>query len=122
MKRAMKIMTLLSLAATLGWSETRSGFLVDAGCFERDERNGTQKDPDVNHNRDFEVRQCAPTAKTTSFIVVQRGGDMFKLDSAGDQKAATIVRNMGKQSHVFVTVNGEKHDNTFKVDSIIADK
>jgi hypothetical protein len=119
MTRATKLLALFSLAATLSFAEARSGFLVDAGCYERDEQNVTQKDPDVNHDRYFEVKQCAPKRKTMSFEVVQQNGEMFKLDSGGNQKAADLVRITGEKSPFKVTVNGERRNNTVKVDSIV---
>jgi hypothetical protein len=61
---------------------------------------------------------CRPSAKTSTFAVVDPDGVSFELDSAGNQKAAELVRQTGRRPIFSVTVTGEKHKDTVKVDSI----
>jgi len=54
--------------------------------------------------------------------VVQQNGEMFKLDAAGNAKAAELVRDAAKKSRLHVTVTGEMSKDTVRVDSIVVDK
>ncbi len=50
---------------------------------------------------------------------MQPDGLSLKLDSAGDTKAAELVRNDGKKSIYNVAVTGNANKNTINVDSIV---
>jgi len=115
----MKLLILLSIASSLGLAGTWSGALVDASCYAREERNVTLRSVEVNHDRTFEIHQCAPNARTKTFSVVQEDGQSFKLDTGGDAKAAHLVAAMpAKKGRVEVQVTGEKSNETVTVRSI----
>ena len=108
----------LGLAAVDENATAWSGFLVDAKCYESMERNVNPFDP-VNRDRGEEVLYCAPKPKTKVFSVVAPDGSSFKLDAAGDEKAADLVRDAGKRDHYRVGVTGEKNWGIFRVNSIV---
>jgi hypothetical protein len=111
---------LLSLSCVLSFGATWSGVLVDSKCYDAAERNVNPTDTLTNVDRDGnrEVRYCSPSARTKSFAVVQSDGPSLKLDSAGNAKAAELVRNIGKKSPLAVAITGEIKRDTIKVDSI----
>ena len=120
---AIRLLFLFSLAASLSFAGTRFGRLVDSGCYESEERNINPKDTlrYVDRDQNWEIRFCSPKAKTKSFTVVEPTGESFKLDSAGNAKAAELIRTTGVRQP-YVTVTGEMTTNTVKVDSIVAAK
>jgi hypothetical protein len=116
-----RLLAVFSLVSTLGFAETWSGALVDAGCYTREEQNVTNKgDVETNHDRSFEIRQCSPGAKTMKFAVVDRDGQSFKLDAAGNAKAARLVSEQHVKGWLDVTVSGRKSGGTVMADSISA--
>lgn len=120
MNAAMRFVSLLCLAAGPAFAGSWSGYLVDSKCFEISEQNTNPTDTltFVDRDRDLEARLCAPSAKTKSFVLMEQYGLSFKLDSAGNARAAELVRKTGKKSPFVVTVTGEASKNTVKVDSI----
>jgi hypothetical protein len=77
---------------------------------------------DVDRDRGSEVLYCRPTRKTRAFAVVQEDGQSFKLDGAGNVKAAGLVRTTGRQRSIYVTVTGRMTGGTASVQSIAASK
>src|SRR5579862_1706482 len=90
-------------------TETWSGYLVDAKCYQIEEENVNPTDTlmNVDRDRDLEIRMCVPNAKTTAFAVVESSGLRFKLDPAGNTKAAALVPTLGKKNVVKVSVTGQ---------------
>jgi len=121
---AMRIITVLCLSSTFAYAGKWSGTLVDSKCFAFAELNVNPTDTSIFVDRDQnqELRLCSPGAKTKSFAVVQHDGASFKLDPAGNAKAAEIVRNTAKKSRLPVVVTGEMSGNTIRVDSISVDR
>jgi hypothetical protein len=115
-----RIAFLLCLFSGLSFAETRSGVLVDSRCWGAEERNVNPSDTLTSVDRDTnrEIRYCSPNAKTKFFAIVQTDGLSFKLDSAGDAKAAELVRTTGKQPLYRVAVTGSVNKKTINVDSI----
>ena len=116
----MRLTVLLCLTSGLAFAQSWSGVLVNSKCYEDVERNVNpwESSIDAARDRNYEIRFCRANGRTQLFTVVQQDGRSFKLDSAGNMKAAEIVRN-GNQKYIFVVaVTGEKTDNTIKVDSI----
>ena len=103
-------------AAAKSWS----GFLVSSACYESEESNTNPTDTDtyVDRDRDLEVRLCTPNAKTKSFTLVDHDGLSYKLDPAGNAKAAELVRQARKKRVLEVTVTGEVSKDRIRVDSI----
>jgi len=93
---------------------------VDSKCYDSAERNVNPTDTltYVDRDKNQEIRYCSPSARTKSFAVVQPDGLSFKLDSAGNAKAAELVWKTGKKSLFAVAITGEMSRNTIKVDSI----
>lgn len=77
---------------------------------------------EVDRDRDLEVRLCTPGAKSKSFVILERNSQSFKLDPAGNAKAAELVKNTGKKTFLEVTVAGEIYKGTIHVVSIAAAK
>jgi hypothetical protein len=115
-----RVMLLLCLSALLSLAESWPGSLVDSKCYAAEQRNVNPTDTLTNVDRDGnrEIRYCAPSARTKFFAVVPSEGPALKLDSAGNTKAAELVRITGKKSRLVVAVTGEINKNTVKVDSI----
>jgi hypothetical protein len=93
---------------------------VDAGCYAREESNINANDTtfDVDHDRNWEIRQCLPTAKTKEFTLVERSGQSINLDAEGNAKAEAMLPKTGKKSRIYVTIRGEREKNAVKVEAI----
>jgi hypothetical protein len=120
MALSMRLAALLCLSSVFSFAGSWSGTLVDSKCYDSEELNVNPTDTSTSVDRDknLEIRYCSPSAKTKSFTVVQHDGLSFKLDSAGNTKAAELVRKTGGKSLFTVAVTGELNRNTIKVDSI----
>lgn len=116
----MRILALFCLSSALSFAASWSGALVDSKCYDAEERNVNPWDTttSVDRDKDMEIRHCSPSPKTKSFAIVDFDGLSYKLDSAGNAKAADIVRGIGKKSHVAVAIDGELDKHTIKVASI----
>jgi hypothetical protein len=117
----IRIVALFCLSSALSFAESWSGALVDSKCYGYRERNVNPTDTMtyVDRDKNSEIRFCTPNAKTKSFAVVLQDGLSFDLDTAGNAKAAELVRNTGKRPLFVVSVSGEMGKrNTVKVDSI----
>jgi hypothetical protein len=120
MALSARIGILLCVSTALGFAGNWSGALVDAKCFGGEERNLNPTDTStyVDRDKNLEIRYCSPTPKTRAFAVVLQDGLNFKLDSAGNGKAAEIVRRTGKKSPFAVAITGGISEHTIRVDSI----
>ena len=118
MTRSMRFAVLACLSSSLGLAEIRSGTLVDSRCWDFEEKNTKDTSVYVDRDRNMEIRACSPSAKTTSFAVVLPDGRNFKLNDAGNTKAAELIQKVGKRSAVTVGVTGETNGNRIIVDSI----
>ena len=117
-----KFAGLLCLTSAPIFAGTWSGALVDSKCYESRERNVGPNDTLTSVDRDTreEIRYCSATPKTKSFTLVPETGPTFKLDSAGNTKAAQFVQGIGKKTLLVVNVTGAMNKNTIQVDSISA--
>jgi hypothetical protein len=120
MALAMRLAALFCLSAALGFARIWTGALVDSKCYASEERNVNPTDTLTSVDRDGnrEIRYCTPRAKTKSFAIVQADGTIVALDSAGNAKAAELVRATGKQSRFIVAVTGALSKDTISVESI----
>lgn len=112
------------LGGSPAFAQPWSGFLVNSDCYESELRNTNRAGSisDVDRDKDADVRFCAPNAKTKSFAIVDHDGLSFKLDAAGNAKAAEITRQAAKKEFLKVVVTGERRRGRVQVDSItIAD-
>lgn len=115
-----RLVLLLCWLSPLSVADVWSGVLVDSKCWTSEQRNVNPSDTStfVDRDRNWELGFCKPNAKTKSFAVVKPDGTSFKLDSAGNAKAADLVRNTGKQRMYRVAVTGNASNRTVNVDSI----
>ncbi len=99
-------------ALAFGLTEYR-GQLLDASCY--------NQNPSKSDGKPW-VR-CAPTASTTSFAI-HTNGKIRLFDSAGNDKALTAFQNgalkRDDNGDMPVVVDGSRHGNTIKVESIRA--
>jgi hypothetical protein len=116
----IRLTALFCLLSAFSFAESWSGALVDSKCYAAEERNVNPTDTLTNVDRDgnLEIRYCSPKPKTKSFAVVQADGTILSLDSAGNAKAAELVRTAGKRSLFFVALTGDRSSGTIRVDSI----
>lgn len=116
----IRLGALACLSAALGFAGTWSGDLVDSKCYtsEVNNRNPSDTDTFVDTDRGYEIRYCAPNAKTKSFAIVQPDGVSLPLDTAGNTQAAELVQKTGKKSVFPVAVTGKEEKGTIQVDSI----
>ena len=121
---ALRFVVLLLMASALGFAGIWQGALVDSKCYSAMERNMNPTDTTTYVDRDLrhEILYCSPSSKTRFFGVVQRDGVSFAFDSAGNQKAAELIRVNGKRSIFVVAIVGEIANKVIQVDSILAAK
>ena len=81
MVRVLTICALGAALATFAFAETFNGKLVDAACY--DQNKG--------------AAPCTPSATTASFALVV-SSQVYKLDDAGNAKAAEAVRSRADRS------------------------
>ncbi|MGH9659092.1 MAG: hypothetical protein ACRD96_11150 [Bryobacteraceae bacterium] len=107
--------TILSLVATtavfsmLAFAENWSGRLLDGTCYEQQKK----------------IAGCEATSKSTAFAL-EASGKIFKLDSAGNSKAAEALKNRADRSEpgqtqakeVMAKVTGAEKSGTIAVESI----
>ena len=117
---AVRIAGLLGLALVPAFAANWSGVLVDSKCFEAEERNVNPSDTliYVDRDRNRELRVCAPHEKTKLFSVVLPDGTSFRLDSAGNMRAAELVKGQKLRTAPAVSVTGEKTRRTVQVTAI----
>ena len=118
----MRLATLLLLASTLGFADTWSGVLVDSKCYASEQTNVNKDATTVDRDMNSELRYCSPSAKTKNFGLVLPNWDSLRFDSAGNAKAAELVRTTQKGSLLGVKVTGERSKNTIDVGAISAEK
>jgi hypothetical protein len=121
MELPTRLVALVCFASTLCLAGSWPGYLVDSKCYDAEERNVNPGSTlmDVNRDRNFEIRYCTANAKTKAFAIVPQEGAMsLKLDSAGNAKAAELIRQTGRKSFFLVTVTGELVRNVVNVESI----
>jgi hypothetical protein len=99
-----------AIFSMMAFAESWSGSLIDAGCFDQ-----TQK-----------TTGCDATSSTKSFALAV-SGKVYKLDSAGNIKASTAVKNRADRaadpakstsSQVMATVEGTETNGIITTDSV----
>ena len=75
--------------------------------------NVSQEEPYfASRDMNMVLRQCAANHTTKKFAIVQNDWTALKLDAAGNEKAAAIVRNVHKRSALYcITVHGGRQKN-----------
>jgi hypothetical protein len=119
MKLLLQVAVLIVLAAAAVLAaENRSGYLVDYRCYQIASGNVGAGSTHADTHMDSHVRQCPPNGKTKSFGLVQFDWKVYELTSAGDAKAAELVRNAGKQRMYVVNTIGSIEAGLLNVDSV----
>ena len=106
----MKTIAKLGLAwaafATMSYGDTWSGKLLDAACVER-----SKQDPDRNSTKTGNPPTCVASPSTGALALETSDGKVYKLDAAGNSKAATALRgnpdNKSPQADVAGVMQGE---------------
>ena len=119
---AMRLLWLSVFALGFGFAGMWSGTLVDANCSASVERNRNVTDSTTVRDVDMEVRLCSPKARTHSFAILDSDGERVVLDSAGNAKAAELVRQTAERSPLYVSVDGDRNKDTIQVRSIVPAK
>lgn len=114
------VVVLFVLSASAAFAASWTGVLVDSGCYAAEQRNVNPTDTETSVDVDVnsEIRYCSPSAKTKSFTFVDPVGETYRLDPAGNVKAADLVRRTGKRSRFEVSVTGQRNGKAIQVDSI----
>jgi len=112
MRRLLTCCAFVAVFTGLALAENWTGKLVDASCAADQQKAATS---------------CDPTSSTTAFAIVV-SGKAYKLDDAGNTKAAEAMKNRADRSTnpnapptttVTAKVTGTKDgDNTLKVETI----
>ena len=116
----MRFIALLFCLCTVGFAETWSGYLVDSSCWRNRQENVSLDTSPVSRNMRMDLFYCLPTAKTKRFAVVLPDWSALLLDSAGNERAADLVRRAGKRPLIDVTVSGVRNGKTILAASIPA--
>src|SRR5580704_3023907 len=87
MRSTAKLWLVLSVFAVLSYGDTWSGKLLDADCVERSRQN-----PDRNSSKTGNPPTCVASKTTSAFALQTSDGKVYKLDPAGNSKAATALR------------------------------
>lgn len=109
MKPVIRIGTLFAMAACFCLAETWTGKLVDASCMDqqsKQESNSQKKDV------------CPATASTTAFDILLSDGQLLRLDSTGNAKAAAAMKNVNADQPVQATVSGDLQGHVVTVETI----
>lgn len=112
MKSISKLGLLLCFAGTLSFGAMWTGKLLDASCYDS---NGKQVHAGI-------ARTCAATAASKAFVMENRAGKVYKLDSNGNAKAEAALEKgalkPSKHGDVRARVYGHRHGDTIEVTSI----
>ena len=101
----LKIVSIFALASALCFAESWTGKLVDITCAHQSKPEASKPEP------------CVVTTATKAFGIETKDGKLFKLDLAGNSKAADLFKITNKTE---VAVSGVMNGETVKVDSIAA--
>jgi hypothetical protein len=110
MKKMLYIIGLPTVFSMLAFAGSWSGRLLDASCYDQEKKTDG----------------CAATSGTKAFAL-DAMGKVFKLDAAGNTKAAEAIKNRADRSadpanpqpkEVQAQVTGSEKDGTIAVESI----
>jgi hypothetical protein len=113
MRTIAKLGLSLCAFAILSYGDTWSGKLLDAACVERSREN-----PEKNSAKTGNPPKCVASKSTGAFALQTSDGKVYKLDPAGNSKAATAVRGNPDNDSPEADVSGAMQDQVLIVDSI----
>jgi hypothetical protein len=107
MRKVLSCVAVSALFSTLAFAEDYSGKLIDATCHEQ------------------KKTACDATSTTSSFAI-DVSGKVYKLDAAGNSKAAAAIKNRAdradpakpQSSAVMAKVSGKESGGTIQVEEI----
>jgi hypothetical protein len=109
---AMRFASLLICLSSLGFAGTWSGVLVDSRCYTSMWNNTGPDVPSVARDMNSLLVQCAARPDTRRFAIVQYDWRPLRLDAAGNERAAAIIRPIWKRRALYcVTVAGARKRN-----------
>ena len=121
MRRTLTLLVLPAMLSTIALAESWSGALLDATCYDRQIQQ--------SQNAEKAADACMATGQTSSFAL-SASGKVFKLDSAGNSKASSAIKNRAErsapekggpgqvQAKTTATVEGSESGGTIKVEKI----
>jgi len=116
----MRLFSLLMLLSSLSFAGTWSGYLVDSRCYTSLQNNVSADTTTVSRDMRFGLQLCGATHKTKRFAIVLNDWTVLKLDTAGNERAAAIVRNHSKGSALYcITVGGTRVKNTIVAGPVV---
>lgn len=122
MKFFLKTGMLLCFASAMSYAANWNAKLLDASCSDKN-ASTTQLDKKAQEKLS---QTCAATASTTNFAILTSDGQIYKLDSAGDSKAASELKSGAlkpdKDGDIHVSVSGNMKGDTVSVDTISSGK
>ena len=110
MRRILTFCACVTVFSVMAFAETFTGRLIDSACYDQQKSATT----------------CDPSASTAAFAIVV-SGKAYKLDDAGNTKAAAAIRNRSDRSadpnktptQIMAKVTGTKEgDSLLKVESL----
>jgi hypothetical protein len=113
MKTIAKLGLALGVVAAMSYADTWSGKLLDAACVERSQQN-----PDRNSTKTGNPPTCVASKTTGAFALQTSDGKVYKLDPAGNSKAATALRGNPDNDSPEAEISGAMEGQILKVDSI----
>ena len=113
-----RLLSLLCLASCWGYAATWSGNLVDTRCFQNMEDNHNLDESSAVRDLNLELRVCTPKLNTHFFTIVLPDGTSARLDSAGNARAAELVRQTKPKAPLYVNVKGEMTNKTIAVNTV----
>ena len=124
MRIIAKLGTVLCLTGALSYAANWSGKLMDSACYDKSPLHQSTD----HKSREKLAESCAPTASTTNFALETSTGAVYKLDAAGNSKAASAFQSGSLKAdkdgdvHVSITGSQEASSQTLKVDSVSSAK
>ena len=113
MRTAAKLGLVLGLFAAISYADTWSGKLLDAACVERN-----RESPDRNSKKTGNPPTCVASPSTGAFALQTSDGKVYRLDPAGNSKAATALRGNPDNKSPEADIAGAMEGQILKVDSI----
>lgn len=113
MKIALSLGLALAVLAATGYADTWSGNLLDAACLAKNQQN-----PNRNSKKTGDPPTCVASKTTGAFALQTSDGKIYKLDPAGNSKAATALRGNPDNDDPEADVSGARVGEILKVESI----
>lgn len=110
MKKFISLIGLSAAFSMLALAGSWSGHLLDASCYDQNKK----------------ASECSATASTTAFAL-HASGKVYKLDEAGNTKAAAAVKNRADRAadpakpqskEIMAQVTGDEKDGIITVESV----